>query len=84
MEKNSVFSIETREAVMKEVAEKYHALTELKDKRKKVMAEYSRLDDKIRKLDQTLKNACECFDIDFQADYDDEGNYDKKYFLEEE
>lgn len=82
--KNNVFSIEIRTMAMKEVAEKYRKLGELEDERKRVMAEYSRLDEEVRTLNRALEDACDCFGIDYQADYDDDGNYiGRKYFLEE-
>lgn len=84
MKKHNVFSIEIREAAMKEVAEKYRKLNELKDERKRLMAEYSRLDEEVRTLNRALEEACEVFGIDFKTGYDDEGNYSRKYFLEEE
>jgi hypothetical protein len=82
--KKNVFSTEIRNAALLEVAEKHRKLIELEDERKRVMAEYSRLDEEVRTLNRALEDACECFGIDYQADYDDEGNYiGRKYFLED-
>lgn len=83
--KKNVFSIEIRKAAMKEVAEKYHKLTELEDERKRVMAEYSRLDEEVRTLNRALEDAMAVFGIDFKNAYDEDDNYiGRQYFLEEE
>lgn len=84
MKKASVFTNDIRTMAMKEVAEKYRKLTELEDERKRVMAEYSRLDEEVRTLNRALEDVCEVFGIDFKAAYDENGDYiGREYFLEE-
>lgn len=82
--KKNVFSTEIRNAALLEVAEKHRKLMELDDERKRVMAEYSRLDEEVRTLNRALEDACEVFGIDFEATYDENGDYvGRQYFLEE-
>lgn len=82
--KNNVFSIEIRKATVNEVSEKYRKLRELEAERKRVMAEYTRLDEEVRTLNRALEDACEVFGIDFVNAYDEDGNASRRYFLEDE
>lgn len=78
-----VFSEMTREHTRLEVVANHTRMLELDEQRKKVLAEYHRLEDEVRRLNKSIEDACELMGIDWEFVMED-GKKKRTFFLKED
>ena len=79
-----VFSETIREKTRLEVVANYTRMLELEEQRKQVLAEYHRLEEEVKRLNNAIRDACDLMGIDYQWENGKDGERFKMFFLRED